>query len=178
MRSVNAKSGANRLFLAGLLRQVISALVCALLGSMLLPILAQAQHVTTEMIGPLSGTLTINFPNGPCFGPQDTINFTGNIHVVAIVDTAQGTVDYHINLVGVKGRGTVVAKYVANGATDLLDQNFPGSQPQPSPIRANLYPTGPCRAGFPADGALPIVLTVSFGTDFTLNSVSAVIGQT
>jgi hypothetical protein len=178
MPSVNAKSRANGLSLAGLLRQVTSALVCALLGLMLLPILAQAQQVTTEMIGPLSGTLTINFPSGACFGQQDTINFTGNVHVVAIVDAAQGTVDYHINLLGVKGTGNVVAKYVANGATDLLDQNFPGTQPQPSPIKANLYPTGPCRAGFPSTGALPIVLTVTFGSDFTLNSVSAVIGQT
>ena len=154
----------NRLSFAGLL--------------MLMPILAQAQQVTTEMIGPLTGSLTINFPNNPCFGQQDTVTFTGNIHVVSTVDTAQGTVEYHINFLGVKGAGTVVAKYVANGATDLLDQNFPGTVSVPVPFSANLFPNGPCRAGFPSTGALPVVVTVSFGTDFTLNSVSAVVGQT
>jgi hypothetical protein len=34
---------------------------------------AFAQQVTTEMIGPLSGNLTITLPNNPCFGQQDTI---------------------------------------------------------------------------------------------------------
>lgn len=86
--------------------------------------------------------------------------------------------DYHINLLGVKGTGTQGRKYIGTGAIDLLDQNFPGSQPQPSPIRANLYPSGPCRDGFPSIGALPIVVTISFNPDFTLNRVSAVVGQT
>ena len=175
MRSINAKSRATNLLFAGLQRSIRG---CAFLAALLVPILAQAQQITTEMIGWLSGTLTINFPSGPCFGQQDTINFTGNIHVVTIVDKAQGTVDYHINLLGVKGTGMVVAKYVANGATDLLDQNFPGTVSVPVLFSANFFPTGPCRAGFPSTGALPVVVTVSFGTDFTLNSVSAVIGQT
>jgi hypothetical protein len=85
-----------------------------------------AQQVTTEMIGPLSGSFTINFPNGPCTG-QDTITFPGNVHVSAAVDTTQNTVDYHINLLSVKGTGALVSKYVASGATDRLDQGFPGA---------------------------------------------------
>ena len=153
-------------------------LVCVLLVAILLPTLGQAQQVTTEMIGPLTGSLTINFPSGPCFGQQDTVTFTGNIHVVASVDATQGTVDYHFNLLGVKGTGTLVPKYIGTGATDLLDQNFPGTIAVPIPFGANLFPNGPCRAGFPADGVLPIVVTISFNPDFTLNSVSAVVGQT
>jgi hypothetical protein len=139
---------------------------------------ALAQHVTTEMIAPLSGNLSITFPNNPCFGQQDTITFSGSVHVSATVDTAQNTVDYHINLLSVKGAGAVVAKYVGNGAIDLLDQNYPGTQPVPSPIKANLFPSGPCRAGFPSTDGLPVVVTITFGTDFTLSSVSAVVGQT
>ena len=130
------------------------------------------------MIGPLTGSLTISFPSGPCFGQQDNIAFTANIHVVATVDTGQGTVDYHFNLLGAKGTATLVPKYIGTGAIDLLDQNFPGTVPVPIPFGANLFPNGPCYAGFPADGALPIVVTISFNPDFTLNSVSAVVGQT
>jgi hypothetical protein len=84
---------------------------------------ALAQQVTTEMIGPLSGSFTVNSPNSPCAG-QDNITFTGNVHVVASVDTTASTVDYHINLLSVKGTGSLVSKYVASGATDLLDQAF------------------------------------------------------
>lgn len=139
-----------------------------------------AQQVTTEMIGSFSGNLTVNnFPNGPCFGQTDNVTFTGSVHVVANVDTTANTVDYHINLLSVKGTGTVASKYVASGATDLLDQGFAGANITiPIQINANLFPSGPCRVGFPSAGALPVVVTVSFGTDFTLNSVSAAVGQT
>jgi hypothetical protein len=34
------------------------------------------------------------------------------------------------------------------------------------------------RSGFACTGALPLVVTVRFGTDFTLNTLSAVVGQT
>lgn len=141
---------------------------------------AAAQQVTTEMIGSFSGNLMVsNYPSGPCFGQADNITFTGSVHVVASVDTTANTVDYHINLLSVKGAGTVVSKYVASDATDLLDQGFAGANITiPIQINANLFPTGPCRVGFPSAGALPVVVTVSFGTDFTLNSVSAAVGQT
>lgn len=144
---------------------------------------ATAQQVTTEMIGPLSGSLTIAYPVGPpncpASGQQDTVTFTGNVHVVASVDTAANTVDYHINLLSVKGTGTLVSKYVANGATDLLDQGFPGSSISvPIQLSGNVFPSGPCRSGFPSTGALPVVVTISFGTDFTLNTLSAAVGQT
>lgn len=68
-------------------------LACVLLAAVLAPTLAQARQVTTEMIAPLTGSLTISYPNGPCFGQRDTITFTGAIHVVATVDTSRGTVD-------------------------------------------------------------------------------------
>jgi hypothetical protein len=89
-----------------------------------------AQQVTTEMIGLLSGSFTMTYPTSPicpASGQQDTITFTGNMHVSATVDTTQNTVDYHINLLSVKGTGTLVSKYIASGATDLLDQGFPGA---------------------------------------------------
>jgi hypothetical protein len=141
---------------------------------------ARAQQVTTEMIGSFSGNLTANnFPTGPCFGQTDNITFTGSVHVVANVDTTANTVDYHFNLLSVKGAGTVVTKYIGTGATDLLDQGFPGANITiPIQINANLYPNGPCRAGYPSAGTLPIVVTVSFGTDFTLNGVSAAVCHT
>lgn len=67
------------------------------------------QQVTTQMIGPLSGNLTITLPVGPpqcpASGQQDTITFTGSVHVSATVDSTQNTVDYHINLLSVKGTG-------------------------------------------------------------------------
>jgi len=139
---------------------------------------ALAQQVTTEMIGPLSGSFTVNYPNGPCAG-QDTVTFSGSVHVSATVDTTQNTVDYHINLLSVKGTGTLASQYIANGATDLLDQGFPGADIRvPIQISANLFPSGPCRTGFPSTGALPIVVTISLGTDFTLNTVSASVGTT
>ena len=152
-----------------------------LLGALSAP--ALAQQVTTEMIGPLSGTLTVAFPQGPpqcsAASQQDTVSLTGSIHVGASVDLTTNTVDYHINLLSVKGTGTLVSKYVASGATDLLDQGFPGANiTVPIQISANLFPSGPCRAGFPSTGALPAVVTVSFGADFTLNTVSASVGTT
>jgi hypothetical protein len=33
-------------------------------------------------------------------------------------------------------------------------------------------------SGFPSTGALPVVVTISFGTDSTLNTVSASVGTT
>lgn len=142
-----------------------------------------AQQVTTEMIGPLSGSLTIAYPAGPpncpASGQQDTITFTGNVHVSATYDPTQNTVDYHVNLLSVKGTGTLVSKYIASGATDLLDQGFPGSSISvPIQLTGNLFPSGPCRSGFSSTGALPLVVTVSFGTDFTLSTLSAAVGQT
>jgi hypothetical protein len=140
---------------------------------------AFGQQVTTEMIGPLTGTLDITFPNSPCDGQQDTITFNGEVHVVATVDSSQNMVDYHFNLASVKGTGTMVSKYVGNGAVDLLDQGFPGADINVTiSISANLFPNGPCRAGFPAAGALPIVVTLSFNPDLTLNAVSATVGET
>jgi hypothetical protein len=134
---------------------------------------ALAQQVTTEMIGPLNG------PICPASGQQDTITFTGNVHAVATVDTTANTVDYHINLLSVKGTGTLVSKYVASGATDMLDQGFPGANiTVPIQLSANLFPNNPCRAAFPTSPIFPVVVTVSFGTDFTLNTLSASVGQT
>lgn len=73
----------------------------------------------------------------------------------------------------------MVAQYIGSGATDLLGQGYPGANIAVSiAFNANLFPSGPCRAGFPSTGALPIVVTVSFGTDFTLSTVSATEGQT
>lgn len=72
-----------------------------------------------------------------------------------------------------------MSKYIASGATDLLDQGFPGSNISvPIQLTGNLFPSGPCRGGFASTGALPIVVTVSFGTDFTLSTLSAAVGQT
>jgi hypothetical protein len=88
-------------------------------------------------------------------------------------------VDYHVNLASVKGTGAVVDKYVGNGAVDLLNQGFPGANINtPISINANLFPSGPCRAEFPATGALPVVVTLSFNSDLTLNTVAASVGQT
>jgi hypothetical protein len=141
-----------------------------------------AQQVTTEMIGPLSGSFTVTYPTSPicpASGQQDTVTFTGSVHVSATVDTTQNTVDYHINLLSVKGTGTLVSQYIANGATDLLDQGFPGANISvPIQISANLFPTGSCRAAFPTSPIFPVVVTVSLGSDFTLNTVSASVGTT
>ena len=38
----------------------------------------------------------------------------------------------------------------------------------------NLFPPVPCRAGFTSQGALPIAVTFTLGTDNTLNQVSAI----
>jgi len=141
-----------------------------------------AQQVTTEMIGPLSGNLTIIHPTGPicrASGQQGTITFTGNVHVPDSVDSTQNTVDYHINLLSVKGKGTVVMNYIGSVATDLLGEGYPGANiAVPMAFNANLFPTGPCRTGFASTRALPVVVTISFGTDFTLSTVSATVGQT
>ena len=142
-----------------------------------------AQQVTTEMIGPFSGSLTIAYPVGPPSCPasdqQDTITFTGNVHVSATYEATQNTMDYHVNLLSVKGPGTLVSKYIASGATNLIDPGFPGSNINvPIQLTGNLFPTGPCRSDFASTGALPLVVTVSFGTDFTLSTLSAVVGQT
>lgn len=141
-----------------------------------------AQQVTTEMIGPFSGSFTLIYlqnPVCPASGQHDTITFSGSVHVSVTVDTTQNTVDYHINFLSVKGTGTIVSKYVASGATDLLDQGFPGANiAVPIQISGNLFPNGPCRAAFPQNQVFPVVVTVSFGTDFTLNTVSASIGTT
>jgi hypothetical protein len=91
--------------------KLLSTTLC-LLGA--LSASAFAQQVTTEIFGPCTG--------------QDTITFTGSVHVSTTVDTTQNTVDYHINLLSVKRTGTLVSKYVASGATDLLDQGFPRSE--------------------------------------------------
>jgi hypothetical protein len=143
---------------------------------------ATAQQVTTEMIAPLSGTFTITYPNTPicpASGQQDTITLTGSVHVSTTVDPTQNTVDYHINLLSVKGTATLVAKYIGSGATDLLDQGFPGANISvPIQINANLFPSGPCRSAFTSTPTFPVVVTVSFGADLTLNTVSAVVGQT
>jgi len=143
---------------------------------------AAAQQVTTEMIGPLSGTFTLTYPSSPicpASGQQDTITLTGNVHLSTTVDPTQNTVDYHINLLGVKGTGTLVAKYIGSGATDLLDQSFPGANiTVPIQVSANLFPSGPCRAAYPNTPVFPVVVTVSFGADLTLNTVSAGVGQT
>jgi hypothetical protein len=160
--------------------KLLLAMTLSLLGALCTS--AAAQQVTTEMIGPLSGTFTITYPQNPvcpASGQQDTMTFTGNVHVSATYDPTQNTVDYHVNLLSVKGTGTLVSKYIASGATDLLDQGFPGpSISIPIQLTGNLFPNGPCRSGFPSTGALPIVVTVSFGTDFTLSTLSAVVGQT
>ena len=156
----------------------------SLLGALSVSAFAQQDTiVTTEMIGPLSGSFTITYPNGPicpASGQQDTVAFTGSVHVGASVDLTTNTVDYHINLLSVKGTGTLVSKYVANGATDLLDQGFPGvSITVPIQISANVFPNNPCRAAFPSGPpSFSVVVTVSFGTDFTLNTLSASVGTT
>lgn len=160
--------------------RLLLAMMLFLLGALCTS--AAAQQVTTEMIGPLSGSLIITYPNSPvcpASGQQDTVTFSGSVHVSATYDSTQNTVDYHINLLSVKGTGTLVSQYIATGATDLLDQGFPGSNISvPIQLTGNLFPTGPCRSGFPSTGALPVVVTVSFGTDFTLSTLSATVGQT
>ena len=162
-----------------------------------------SQQVTSEIVGPLRGSLTITFPVGPpalpngppavpngpppvpvgppscpAAGQQDTITFTGSVHVEATVDPARNTLDYHLNLSGADGAGTLIAHYIGSGAVNLRDQRFPGADKSvPIAFAANLIPTGPCRAGFLSAGALPIVVTASFAADFTLNSVSAFVAN-
>ena len=143
------------------------------------------REITSETVGPLGGSLSIVVPVGPpavpngppqcpAAGQQDTITFTSSVHVEATVDPARNTVEYHFNLLNVKGTGTAIANYIGSGAGNLRDRRFPGADTSaPIAFAANLIPTGPCAAGFPSAGALPVVVTVSFAADFTLSSVSA-----
>jgi hypothetical protein len=144
-----ANPGFKEGFVAAFEKLLIMILVlCGVLGPSLF-----AQQVTTEMIGPFSVSFTLTYPKNPvcpASGQQDTITFTGNVHVSATVDTTQNTVDYHINFLSVKGTGTLVSKYVASGATDLLDQGFPGANiTVPIQISGNLFPSNPRRAAYP-----------------------------
>ena len=95
------------------------------------------------MIGPLSGSFTITFPQNPicpASGQKDIVTLTGNVDVSATYDPTQSTVDYHVNLLSVKSTGTLVSKYIASGATDLLDQGFPGPNISvPVQITGNLF---------------------------------------
>jgi hypothetical protein len=161
----------------GKFSKLLLATLC-LLGALSASAFAQQDTiVTTEMIGSLTGSLIVTYPSGPCAG-QDNGTSTGSVHVGASVDLTTNTVDYHITLLSVKGTGTLVSKYIANGATDLLDQGYPGSNISvPIQINANVFPSGPCRAAFPQSPVFPVVVTVSFGTDFTLNTVSASVSQ-
>lgn len=71
------------------------------------------------------------------------------MHVLATVDPTQNTVDYHINLLSVKGRGTVVAAYIGYGSSNLLNHGFPGSNiTAPVAIDANLGPLSGRAPGF------------------------------
>ena len=116
-----------------------------------------------------------NSPPGPstCVSP-DTVNFTGNVHVVAQVDTVANTVDVHINLMTVKGTGQN-GKYIGNGATSMLSLPA-GISPGPINFAADLHPPNPCRAGFTSQGALQITVRLTFAADNTLATVSAVAG--
>jgi hypothetical protein len=142
-------------------------------------LVAHAQTVRTEIIGPLNGGLTITLPIDPCRG-TDSITFVGNVHVNAAVDLTARTVDYHINLLSVKGTGTL-AKYVGNGSVSLLNQTFVPPDPivPPDPVRlrfaANLIPEGVCRQSFNGTGALPVNVDVTFNTDGTLNTASSTV---
>lgn len=131
---------------------------------------AQDNMVTTEAIGPLSGNLTVNYPPVPCINP-DAVSFTGNVHVVVQVDTTAGTMDVHINLMTVKGTGSN-GKYIGNGAASFLGLQIGATS---IPFAADLYPPSPCRAGFTTQGALPLTVSWTLGTDGTLNQVSAAV---
>jgi hypothetical protein len=133
-----------------------------------------AQQVTSESNGPVSGVLTVSFPEGPT-GPicaRDIVNFTGKIHVVTMVDMTDGTVDAYLNIASVKGEGNN-GRYVGDGATSLLGQPWPNG-----PVivfQADLHPPSPCQAGFSSQGALPLVVNIEFSADGTVSGVSAAV---
>jgi hypothetical protein len=137
--------------------RLLLATTLSLLGALCTS--AAAQQVTTEMIGPMSGTFTMTYPNSPICpdsGQQDTITLTKNVHVSTTVDPTQNTVDYHINLLSVKGTGTLVAKYIGNGATDLLDQSFPGANiTVPIQLSAKPLPKRPMSCRIPEHPGIP-----------------------
>ena len=151
---------------------MVLSLICAL-GTAAFA--QQDTTVTSEAIGPLSGSVLVISPPGPstCVSP-DTVNFTGNVHVVAQVDTVANTVDVHINLMTVKGTGQN-GKYIGNGATSMLSLPA-GISPGPINFAADLHPPNPCRAGFTSQGALQITVRLTFAADNTLATVSAVAG--
>ena len=151
---------------------MVLSLICAL-G--MAAFTQQDTTVTSEAIGPLSGSVLVGFPFAPptCVFP-DTVNFTGNVHIVAQVDTVANTVDVHINLMTVKGTGQN-GKYIGNGAPSIL--SLPGGiSSGPINFAADLHPPGPCRAGFTSQGALPITVRLTFAADNTLATVSAFAG--
>ena len=159
---------------------LLSFLLIALSAAALAAVAIDPQQVTSEAIGPLTGSLLVSYPSDPVF-PADTVNFSGNVHVVAIVDLATHTADIHINLMSVKGIGAN-GKYIANGARSAPSEPFQPSEPyQPSePILvsfpADLFPPGPFRQGFPTKGSLPIRVSLLFGEDGTITSVTAQVG--
>jgi hypothetical protein len=153
-----------------LLFSLCACLLCA--GIVALAPAAAAQtspppQVTSELIGTLTGTLQI--PGNPVF-PGDTVAFTGNVHVVAIWDTATGTVDYHINLMNVKGIGTL-GKYVGVGTASVPNQ-IPGN---PVRIFADVVPPGALHTVYDGKGGLPITVTATFDESWNLSSVNAVV---
>jgi hypothetical protein len=134
-----------------------------------------SQTITSEMIGPFSGGLSINYtPPDPCSPQSDNVGFTGNVHVVAIVNTTANTVDYHVNLLSVKGAGTL-GRYVGTSATSFLDQPL-STGPVSLSFAGKLTPPDPCREGFVAEEGLPVTVTVSFAPDSTVSTVSASVG--
>jgi glycerol uptake facilitator-like aquaporin len=61
---------------------------------------AVGQQITSQVIGPFTGTFTV-FPPSPC-SASDTLTFSGSINAVAQVDPSQNTLDIHFNLRDVK----------------------------------------------------------------------------
>jgi hypothetical protein len=132
------------------------------------------QQVTSESTGPVSGILTVSFPEGPT-GPmcaRDVVSFTGIIHVVTMVDMVAGTVDAFLNFPSVKGEGNN-GQYVVNGEAVLLGLPWPNGPVIVS--QADLHPPGPCQAGFNSQGALPLVVSIGFSADGTVSRVSAAV---
>jgi hypothetical protein len=132
---------------------------------------ALAQQVTSEAIGSLTGALLVSQPGEPIF-PPDTVTFSGNVHVLAIVDLATHTADIHINLMSVKGIGAN-GKYVANGAHSQPGEPYSPGNPVVVDFAADLFPPGQFRQGFPKEGALPLRVTILFGEDGTISTVTA-----
>ncbi len=149
----------------------------------IIPVSAQAPTdplITSEAIGPLSGNLSFAHPISadPCSGQVDNVAFTGNVHVVAVVDTTHSTVDYHVNLLNVKGAGSL-GRYIGNGAASQFDLPFvppvPVTPPVPIRARARFQPPVPIHCAA-ASAVLPIDIAVTFDADDTLASVSAAVG--